>query len=95
MLFIRYNNIYLKSNLCNLIYYYYYMKKENLYLWKKVYPSESLLEHVYLDENGERIHGNIVSSNFPELNQGRVIYMGKAVKHVGTYGNKYMKSNQL
>ena len=71
------------------------MTKTELYLWKKVYPCESLVEYVYLDENGERIHGNIVSSNFPETNHGRVIYMGKAVKHVGTYGNKYMKNNQL
>lgn len=66
-----------------------------LFLWKKAYPSETSLEYVYLDENGERICGNVVSSNYPETNHGRVIYMGKAVKHVGTYGNKYLKSSQI
>ena len=70
------------------------MKKE-LFLWKKAYPTENMVEYVYLNENNERIHGNIVSSNFPETNHGRVIYMGKAIKHVGTYGNKYLKSSQL
>ena len=71
------------------------ISERDLYLWKKVFPSETLLEYVYLDENGERICGNIVSSNFPETNHGRVIYMGKAIKHIGTYGNKYLKSSQL
>ena len=71
------------------------MKKQELYLWKKVFPCESLLEYVYLNENGERICGNIVSTNNPETNHGKVIYMGKAVKHVGTYGNKYLKGSQL
>lgn len=69
--------------------------KKELFLWKKVFPTDSMPEYVYLNENNDRICGNIVSPNNPELNYGRVIYMGKAVKHVGTYGNKYLKTSQL
>ena len=71
------------------------LKNKELFLWKKAYPTEDMLEYVYLDEKGNRICGNIVSANNPETGCGVVIYMGKAVNHVGTYGNKYLKGSQL
>jgi len=64
------------------------MKKKILYLWKVVEPLDNMLEYIYLDDKGERICGNIVSSE-DSGKYGRVINMGVAIKHVGTYGNKY------
>tara|TARA_B110000977_G_C11021951_1_gene471682 strand:- start:965 stop:1177 length:213 start_codon:yes stop_codon:yes gene_type:complete len=67
--------------------------KKTMYLWKKVVPDETTVEYIYLNENCNRIYGHIVTENHSKMNMGHVIYMGKAVKHVGTQGNKYLKSN--
>ena len=53
-----------------------------------VEPEDNMLEYVYIDDKGERICGNIVSSE-DSGKYGRIINMGVAVKHVGTCGNKY------